>query len=231
MATHKSKPSPRFTLVELLVVIAIIAILASLLLPALGKAQENAKRIACVNNMRQIHIAFALYLDDSDESPFKLSADIPNTGGLYGHVYPWPWFTDAYLPACAFGTILGSTPSWDAGRTPRPVYNCPAYTANWGGKPQCGNYNYNVCLSIIGGGPSYPELGRLAQVNQPTRTALLRDPLYGWYSTITREGYLPIHGSARNVMLVDGHVERISGPAEYLVRYTVSNTLTMQWHR
>jgi prepilin-type N-terminal cleavage/methylation domain-containing protein len=79
------KARSAFTLIELLVVIAIIGVLSAILLPAVSRAKDSSRRIACVNNLRQVNLAIRLYAEDfADSFPILPNPNpYPNGVGAY----------------------------------------------------------------------------------------------------------------------------------------------------
>jgi prepilin-type N-terminal cleavage/methylation domain-containing protein/prepilin-type processing-associated H-X9-DG protein len=77
------KTQRAFTLIELLVVIAIVAVLASLLLPALARSKDSARRIQCVNNIRQLGFAALMYWEDNAGQTFAYRGAYTNGGDIF----------------------------------------------------------------------------------------------------------------------------------------------------
>ena len=117
MPSRKDTNRRAFTLIELLVVVAIISIIAGLLLPALVAARQNSRRAACLSNLKQISLAFALYLDDS-AGRFPDRRDLKNT--LPGGYRPWAsWPASDPRAGWAAVTFQGYGAAF-------PIWACPA---------------------------------------------------------------------------------------------------------
>jgi len=197
-----------FTLVELLVVVAIIGVLAAILLPALVRAREAAMRTSCLNNLRQIGIAFRLYLLENKDT-YPAAQDPVSTDPYY-----WLWMGRGFRRPLA-ELIPGDKEN-------PGVFYCPSDTRTCCVEVyERTSYAYSMAFYHSPeqidamDGPAYTYSAALAVPTIPQRSAAVRNPskkiLAGeWYANhaawANDAGWFGWGGS-RLYLFADGHVE------------------------
>ncbi len=164
-----------FTLIELLVVIAIIAILAALLLPALSKAKAKAQATYCMNNERQMSLAWMMYADDNNQ---KL---VPNIGQGQGAAFfnvdnTWCYGNVSLLPD-ETNTLWLTQSLLGAYTKSIGVYKCPGDPGKPIGTPRVRGIAMNCFMNGMGGGTvaGFANCTKLSELRQPTQYFVFLD--------------------------------------------------------
>lgn len=236
----KSRRRSAFTIIELLVVISIIALLISILLPALSKARDTAQGIQCGSNIRQAFLALTLYADDYNNRYPMLTTKLPNGSNV---LTDRAWFTALYVNQSYLRHDVFKKFSNNTLALVSHALNCPKETSYQGysldqtnAAYEASNFGlnweiYRVAIPAFYGlspGMRFDTPLPRDAIRRPDRVYFLADTGSETWSYYMREvtpptaGYVDFrHQSAASVLWFDGHVtqERSVNPNPTVVAW------------